>query len=72
MGIVVVDDPILYQISQDGIVQDENQGSQGGNLKDVDRYRGGYHETWTVFWITAHFLNAAAQLQEMGVAIWED
>jgi hypothetical protein len=43
--------------------------AQGGNLKDVDRYRGGYHETWTVFWITAHFLNAAAQLHEMGVSL---
>jgi hypothetical protein len=46
--------------------------AQGGNLQDADHYRGGYHETWTVFWITAHFLNAAAQLQEMGVDIWEE
>ena len=29
--------------------------------------RGNYHETWTVFWITAHFLNGAAQLAEQGV-----
>ena len=35
--------------------------------KDVFGYRGGYHETWTVFWITAHFLHAAAQFVEMGV-----
>jgi hypothetical protein len=41
-------------------------------LQDADHFRGGYHETWTVFWITAHFLNAAAQLQEMGVDIWEE
>ena len=45
--------------------------AQGGDLRDPSRYRGGYHETWTVFWITAHFLNAAAQLDEMGVNIWE-
>lgn len=42
---------------------------QGGDQSDPTRFRGGYHETWTVFWITAHFLNAAAQLQEMGVSI---
>ncbi len=46
--------------------------AQGGDLRDVEHYRGGYHETWTVFWITAHFLNAAAQLQEMGLDIWQE
>jgi hypothetical protein len=30
--------------------------------------RGGYSEEWTVFWITAHFLHAAATFKEMGVA----
>jgi hypothetical protein len=44
--------------------------AQGGDLGDPAGFRGGYHETWTVFWITAHFLNAAAQLQEMGVS-WD-
>ena len=29
--------------------------------------RGGYSEEWTVFWITAHFLHAAATFEEMGV-----
>ena len=29
--------------------------------------RGGYSEDWTVFWITAHFLHAAATFEEMGV-----
>ena len=33
--------------------------------------RGNYVETWTVFWITAHFLNAAAQFQELGVPVWK-
>lgn len=54
------------------------QGSQGeqiqhtnfaqhGDMSDVYRLRGGYSEGWTVFWITAHFLHAAAQFREMGV-----
>lgn len=29
--------------------------------------RGDYVENWNVYWITAHFLNAAAQFTEMGV-----
>ena len=33
------------------------------------RMRGGYSESWTVFWITAHFLNAAAKFAEQGVAL---
>ncbi len=38
---------------------------------DIAGVRGNYVETWTVFWITAHFLNAAAQFKELGVPIWE-
>ena len=34
---------------------------------DVSELRGGYSEDWTVFWITAHFLHAAATFKEMGV-----
>jgi len=30
--------------------------------------RGNYVEDWTVFWITAHFLNAAAQFKELGLS----
>ena len=41
--------------------------AQQGEMGDVRRMRGGYAEGWTVFWLTAHFLNAAAQLTEMGV-----
>lgn len=37
----------------------------------IMKMRGGYVESWTVFWITAHFLNAAAQFKEMGVNISE-
>ena len=43
--------------------------AQQGNTSDVRRLRGGYAERWTVFWLTAHFLNAAAQFKEMGVSL---
>jgi hypothetical protein len=38
---------------------------------DISGIRGNYVEEWTVFWITAHFLNAAAQFKELGVQIWD-
>lgn len=41
--------------------------AQHGDMSDVFRLRGGYSEGWTVFWITAHFLNAAAEFERMGV-----
>jgi len=41
--------------------------AQSGNLDDLFRMRGTYSEGWTVYWITAHFLNAAAQFVEMGL-----
>ena len=40
--------------------------AQHGAVTDVHNLRGGYVENWTVFWITAHFLNAAARFVEMG------
>jgi hypothetical protein len=40
------------------------QWVQGNDQPDL---RGGYSEEWTVFWITAHFLHAAATFYEMGV-----
>jgi len=43
--------------------------AQRGNMSDVYALRGGYAERWTVFWITAHFLNAAARFEEMGVKL---
>lgn len=45
--------------------------AQRGRVDDVLALRGGYAEDWTVFWITAHFLNAAAQLAELGVPLWD-
>ena len=41
--------------------------AQHGDMSNVYKLRGGYSEGWTVFWITAHFLNAAARFEEMGV-----
>ena len=41
--------------------------AQHGKMDSVRDLRGGYSEGWTVFWLTAHFLNAAAQFKEMGV-----
>lgn len=41
--------------------------AQHGDMSNVFRLRGGYSESWTVFWITAHFLNAAAEFEWMGV-----
>ena len=54
------------QGSQGEQIQHTNFG-QSGEMTDVFRLRGGYSEGWTVFWITAHFLNAAAQFDAMGV-----
>ena len=56
-------DPLGSQGEQ---IQQTNFAQQG-NLNDVSAMRGGYSEGWTVYWITAHFLNAAAQFEEMGV-----
>jgi len=52
--------------SQGEQIQQTNFG-QSGDMSDLSRLRGGYSEHWTVFWITAHFLNAAAQFEAMGV-----
>lgn len=41
--------------------------AQHGDMSNVHKLRGGYSEGWTVFWITAHFLNAAAKFKEMDV-----
>ena len=41
--------------------------AQHGDMSNVYKLRGGYSESWTVFWITAHFLHAAAQFVEMEV-----
>lgn len=41
--------------------------AQHGDMSNVHKLRGGYSESWTVFWITAHFLNAGARFAEMNV-----
>ncbi len=40
--------------------------SQHGKVDRIEGLRGGYNENWTVFWLTAHFLTAAADLAEQG------
>lgn len=47
--------------------------AQAGDQTNPDHFRGGYVESWTVFWIAAHFLTAAAQFEEMGVLseLWD-
>lgn len=45
--------------------------AQRGAVTSPEGLRGGYVEDWTVFWITAHFLNAAAQFKELGVDVGE-
>jgi hypothetical protein len=57
--------------SQGEQLQETNYVQTRGEVPDLTNMRGGYNERWTVFWITAHFLNGAAQLAEMGVPIWE-
>lgn len=58
-------------------------GSQGEQLQqtnytqqsrtaDLRRLRGDYNERWTVFWITAHFLTAAARFLELGVPVFDN
>lgn len=56
--------------SQGEQVQQTNYLQRGrGKVATLEHVRGGYYEDWTVFWITAHFLNAAAQFEQMGVKL---
>ena len=41
--------------------------AQHYNYEDLAGVRGDYVEKWNVYWISAHFLVAASQLDEMGV-----
>ena len=43
--------------------------AQRGDLSNIYSFRGGYSEQWTVFWITAHFLNAAARFREIDATL---
>ena len=45
----------------------QTQFAQRGDLSRLAGMRGGYSEDWTVFWISAHFLTAAAEFLHMGV-----
>ncbi len=39
------------------------------HIQDVHKMRDTYREDWTVYWQTAHFLNAATRFEEMGVSL---
>lgn len=54
--------------SQGEQIQQTNY-AQRPPFEPVGVLRGGYAEQWTVFWITASFLNAAAQFKELGVEL---
>jgi len=54
--------------SQGEQIQQTNY-AQSGDMSNLSNLRGGYSEHWTVFWITAHFLSASAQFQQMGVSL---
>ncbi len=41
--------------------------AQHYDVKTLAGVRGDYVESWNVYWISAHFLTAAAQFEEMGV-----
>lgn len=50
--------------SQGEQIQQTNYTQNHQDARPFEEYRGGYVEDWTVFWITAHFLNAAALMEE--------
>lgn len=56
--------------SQGEQLQQTNYAQRGVDVP-LDKLRGGYHETWTVFWITAHFLTGGARFLELGVPVWQ-
>ena len=69
---------VMYRTCGQMLDSDGSQGEQlnhtnfvqGMNhIQDVHKMRGTYREDWTVYWMTAHFLNAAAQFEEMGVSL---
>ena len=43
--------------------------AQHYDVTTLDGVRGDYIENWNVYWISAHFLAAAAQFAEMGVDV---
>lgn len=55
--------------SQGEQLQQTNYAQRGADV-ELAKLRGDYNESWTVFWITAHFLTGAARFVELGVPIW--
>lgn len=57
--------------SQGEQIEQTNFSQQPGHT-DVESLRGGYSEQWQVFWITAAFLNTAAQFQLLGITSFSE
>ena len=53
------------------LCQTNYQQHDSENLEVVDKMRGSYSEVWNIYWISAHFLSAAADLEKLGVR-WTD
>ena len=67
---------VMYRTCGQLIDPDGSQGEQlnhtcfsqmRAHFESAAQMRGTYSEGWTVFWITAHFLSAAAEFVRMGV-----
>lgn len=56
--------------SQGEQLQQTNYGQRNQDV-ELGKMRGDYNESWTVFWITAHFLTGGARFLELGVPVWE-
>lgn len=83
MGIHLNDDrlkklaPVMYRscfqltnpFGSQGEQLQQTNFAQHGDMSNVHKLRGGYSESWTVFWITTHFLNAAARFEEIGAPL---
>lgn len=48
-------------------IHQTNYAQHYRDFTDLEGVRGDYAESWNVYWITAHFLSAAAHFTEMGV-----
>ncbi|HUV14777.1 MAG TPA: hypothetical protein VMY18_14120 [Acidobacteriota bacterium] len=60
---------LIDPLGSQGEQPQQTNYAQRGEVKSAFGLRGDYVEDWTVFWITAHFLNAAAQFKELGVRL---
>ena len=60
---------LLDPFGSQGEQMHQTNYAQHYDYTDLDGVRGDYVEQWNVYWISAHFLVAAAQLEQMGVDV---